>query len=339
MTDPGGTVPEGPQLRDVRGWEVVSIESADLAVDVVPGKGGDITSVRWLAEDVELMWQAPWGLRHRGAPFVPGNTEATLMDAYPGGWQTVFPNAGDAVEEHGVLWGMHGEAWLAAYDWEPTGPAEVTLRTRLVRSPFEIERRVAVAGTDLVVTETVRNAGGVPVDAAWGHHVAFGQPFLDGSCRLDTPGATVVVDDERDGTASDLVKGARFGWPVGPDRAGGSVDLRDVPGPDPTRPVERLYYLVDLATGEVSLTNQRLGVRAALTWDTSVMPHTWMWYEMHAGAGFPWYQGVYVLGIEPHSSYPGQGLHAIRRKTGTQLRFEPGEARTATTTLAVTRVP
>ena len=326
------------QVIERRGWEVVRLQSEDLTVDVLPGKGGDIISVRHLGTDVELMWQSPWGLRHRGAPYIPGNSEATLMDAYPGGWQTVFPNVGDEVEENGVTWGMHGEAWLAPYDWEPTGPSEITLSTRLVRSPFEIDKTIGLDSGRLTVTETARNTGGVTVEAAWGHHPAFGPPFLDGSCRLDTAGATVVVDDERDLPASDLVPGATSPWPHIGDRSGGEVDLREVPASDPGRPVDRLYYLTDLAEGAVSLTNQRLGLRARLDWDTSVMPYTWLWYEMHATAEFPWYQAVYVLGIEPHSSYPGQGLHAIRRKTGTQLSFAPGESRTATTTLDVTPV-
>jgi galactose mutarotase-like enzyme len=325
------------QVIDRRGWEVVRLQSADLTADVLPGKGGDITSVRHLGAGVELMWQSPWGLRQRGAPYIPGNSEATLMDAYPGGWQTVFPNVGPEVEEHGVLWGMHGEAWLAGYDWEPSGPSEVTLRTRLVRSPFELSRTIRVDGPCLTVSETARNAGGVPVEAAWGHHVAFGPPFLDGSCRIDVPGATVVVDDERDEPASDMVTGASSPWPHAPGRAGDTIDLREVPGADPGHPVDRMYYLTDLREGAIGLTNHRLGLRAGLSWDKAVMPYTWMWYEMHAGAGFPWYQSVYVLGIEPHSSYPGQGLHAIRSKTGTQVRFEPGESRTATTTLDVTR--
>ncbi len=322
------------QVVEYRGWDVVRLQTAELSVDVLPQKGGDITSVRWLAGDVELMWQSPWGLRDRGAPSLPGDSEATLMDSYPGGWQTVFPNAGNEVEEHGVTWGFHGEAWLAPYDWEATGPAEVTLRTRLVRSPFELVRRIGVDGRRLTVTETARNVGGVPVEAAWGHHVTFGQPFLDGSCRIDSPGATVVVDDERDQPASDLVPGSRSSWPSAPSRGGVNVDLREVPGPE--RPVDRLYYLTDPVEGAVSVTNHQLSLRADLRWDTAVMPYTWMWYEMHASTGFPWYQSVYVLGVEPHSSYPGQGLHAIRRKTGTQLRFEPGAERTATTTLDVT---
>lgn len=322
------------QLLCYRGWDVVRLESSDLRVDVVPGKGGDITSIRWRANDVELLWQSPWGLRQRGAAHVPGDSEATLMDAYPGGWQTVFPNAGDSVVEHGVQWGMHGEAWLAPYDWEPEGTSALTLRTRLVRSPFELFRRIRLDGHRLIVSETARNCGGVPVEAAWGHHVAFGAPFLGTSCRLDTDARTIAVDDERDTPAGDLEIGARGEWPYVAGRSGEPVDLREVPDPD--RPTARLGYLMDFGEqAKVTLTNVRLGLSARLQWDANVMPYSWLWYEMHATPGFPWYKGVYVLGIEPHSSYPGQGLAAIRRKTGTQVEFQPGQSHTATTILEV----
>ncbi|HEY6737741.1 MAG TPA: aldose 1-epimerase [Actinopolymorphaceae bacterium] len=318
-----------------RGWEIVRLRSAELTVDVVPGKGGDITSVR-TSDGTELLWRSPWGLRHRGASARSGDSEALLMDAYPGGWQTVFPNVGPASIEYGTQWGMHGEAWTAPYDWEMTGPSQVTLTTRLVRSPFELRRQIRLDGGRLTVTETARNAGGVPVEAAWGHHVTFGAPFLGSSCRLEVPtGTTVLVDDERDMPASDLVRGSRSTWPSVPGRAGGVVDLRIVPGPGSA--IDRLAYLADLSEGRVSLTNGRLGLRATLLWDVAAMPYTWLWYELNATPTFPWYQAVYVLGIEPHTSYPSQGLSAIREKTGTQVTFAPGESRTATTVLDVTR--
>ena len=80
--------------RDYRGWQVVNLETPQLRVDVVPGKGGDLTT------GVELLWQTRWGLRARGSMTTPGSSEAALSEAYPGGWQSVFPNAGDAAHEH-----------------------------------------------------------------------------------------------------------------------------------------------------------------------------------------------------------------------------------------------
>lgn len=325
-----------PLVSQHRGWDVVHLTSPELQVDVVPGKGGDITSIKHRT-GVELMWQSPWGLRQKGAASTAGDSSENLMDWYPGGWQTVFPNAGDAVTEHGAEWGMHGEAWLAPYDWEAHGTGEIVLQTRLVRSPFEITRRIRVVGERLTVTETARNAGGEWVEAAWGHHAAFGAPFLGGSCRLETNAATFLADDERDTPAGDLTVGARSKWPYADSRSGIPVDLREVPGMEAT--VDRLGYLLDFDDQPyVALTNVRLGLTARLSWDAATMPAAWLWYEMHASPGFPWYKGVYVLGIEPHSSHPGQGLHAIRSKTGTQLSFESGQSRTATTTLDVTPV-
>src|SRR5450759_317597 len=77
--------------RDYRGWQVVNLETPQLRVDVVPGKGGDLTSVVHLATGIELLWQTRWGLRARGSMTTPGSSEAALSEAYPGGWQTVFP--------------------------------------------------------------------------------------------------------------------------------------------------------------------------------------------------------------------------------------------------------
>jgi hypothetical protein len=68
-------------------------------------------------------------------------------------------------------------------------------------------------------------------------------------------------------------------------------------------------------------------------WDLDVFPSAWLWLEARATAGFPWYQSVRALGIEPATSWPGQGIAAVRRKTGTQRRFAPGDTRTAQVSL------
>lgn len=309
------------------GWDVVRIASDRLAVDVLPGKGGDILAARALPGGVNVLWQAPWGLRRPGVP-TGGDSVASLMEAYPGGWQTVFPNGGDATVEHGVEWGMHGEAWLAPWEWTADGDA-VVLTTRLVRSPFTLTKRIAVDGSTVTVEETARNDGGDAVEAMWSHHPAFGPPLLGPGARLETAARTVVVDDVRDMPAGDLLVGGRGEWPFAPGRDGGTVDLRVLPERG-----DRFAYLTDFSRGWMSLTNGALS--AAVEWDLAVMPHAWLWLEAGATPGFPWYRRAYVLGLEPASSYPGQGIAAVRAKTGTQLSFAPGQSRTATVSLTVT---
>jgi hypothetical protein len=77
--------------RDYRGWQVVNLETPQLRVDVVPGKGGDLTSVVHLTTGVELLWQTRWGLRARGPMTTPGSSEAALSEAYPGDGRVFFP--------------------------------------------------------------------------------------------------------------------------------------------------------------------------------------------------------------------------------------------------------
>ena len=315
--------------EQVRGWDVVRLVDGALEVDVVPGKGADVLAVRLTG--VDLLWQSPWGLRARGAMPTAGPSAANLIEAYPGGWQTVFPNGGSATDEHGVEWGMHGEAWLAPWEVVDGDDRSVTCRTRLVRSPFELTKRVSLREGCVVVEETVRNVGGVAVEVMWSHHPAFGAPLLGPGCTIATNAAEFVADDGDVGPPREPAPASRGPWPVV-----GGVDLSRVPGQDER--VERFGYLTGFpAEAWVQLDNPDAGLRARLSWDATVMPHAWYWLEAHALEGFPWYQAVYVLGVEPATSWPGQGIAAVRAKTGTQVVFAPGEQRTQRIELAVAR--
>ena len=63
-----------------------------------------------------------------------------------------------------------------------------------------------------------------------------------------------------------------------------------------------------------------------LVWPKAVFPFAWFWQEMHASAGYPWYQGVYTMAIEPFTSWPGSGLTAVIEQSGTQRSLAPGES-------------
>jgi galactose mutarotase-like enzyme len=327
-----------PQVRNRRGWSVVALTSADLDIEVVPGKGGDILSVRWRAGDVELLWQSPWGLRAHGAMTTSEDEVARLIEAYPGGWQSVFPNGGDAVTEHGVGWGMHGEVWQTPFDWSPVANG-IEMRARLVRSPFEVVKTVVLDGPRLSVSETITNVGGEPIEVMWSQHPAFGAPLVGPDLVIETAARAFIVDDARDTPGTDVVPGARGTWPLVPGRGPALVDgsaLVDVSRvPAPGAGVDRMGYLGEFIHGHVALRNPALGLSVELDWDAATLPYAWYWLECHASAGFPWYRGVYVLAIEPASSMPAQGIAAVRAKTGTQILIAPGESRTATVDLTV----
>jgi galactose mutarotase-like enzyme len=315
-----------------RGWETVTLQSDTLAVTVVPAKGGDLISVRYRPTDLELLWTSPWGLRERGAAPAVADDLGTYMEGYPGGWNTIFPNGGDPVVEHGVRWGMHGEVYSTPFDYELDGET-LTMHTVLIRSPFEVTKRVEVAGSRVEITETITNRGGEVIEAMWSHHPAFGAPFLDGSCVISTGAKTFVADDERDTASGDLRIGATGPWPLVAGRGDATVDVSRMPPPGAG--IDRMGYLTDFEEPWVEIANPTVGVAARLDWDASVFPNAWYWLEANGQTGFPWYQRAYVVAVEPASSYPGQGLHAVRAKTGNQLSFRPGETRTATVAMTV----
>ena len=309
----------GRDVGALRGWDVVRLTAGQLEADVVPGKGGDVLAVRHRGRD--LLWQAPWGLRARGALATKGSSAAGLIEAYPGGWQTVFPNGGGACEQHGVEWGMHGEAWLAPWDVVAADDTAVTLSTRLVRSPFRLTKTIRLEPEGVRVEESARNEGGVAVEVMWSHHPAFGAPLLGAGAVLDTNAAEFIADDGAGAPTREPAPASRGPWPV---VAG--VDLRRLPGPDETR--ERFGYLTGFPEqAHVEVRNAGIGLAVRLRWSARELPYAWYWLEAHATPGFPWYQGVYVLGIEPATSWPGQGLVAVREKTGTQVSIGPGEER------------
>lgn len=316
------------------GHQVVTLVSGSVEADVLPGKGGDIVSIRRRHDGLPLLFATPWGLRPQWTNSAAAGSEGRLMESYPGGWQTVFPNGGDAAECQNTTWGMHGEVWLTAFEWEPgVESASIAMCAELVHSPFRIDKEVVVDGSTVAVTESITHRGGHPVDVMWSHHPAFGAPFLSADCVLDTDASGVVVDDETPPGNTDIRLGATGRWPYVPDADGGVVDLRRVPAGDAG--VSRMAYLTGFSAGRAALRNPRLDAGVLLEWDHSLMPYTWYWLEAAGTPGFPWCQGTYVLGIEPATSIPGHGINAAIA-AGTALTVLPGERKTATVRLTVT---
>lgn len=333
----------GIDVVERRGWALTRLASTQLTVQCLPDKGCDIVSIRPHGGP-ELLWETPWGLRRSGAATGGGDDRTLLMEQYPGGWQTAFPNAGPARLVHGVPWGMHGETWLAPFDVSATGVTEdgawLEADTRLVRSPFRVRKRIEVRGATVLVTEEVTNEGGHPVDVMWSQHPAFSPALLGPRATVSTSARQVVVDPDRDTPTTDLRPGATSDWPHAIGRNGDRVDLRPIPGADTV--VDRLLYLTSFpddgdderGSAWATITDPDAGRAVTLRWDPATMPHAWYWLESNATPGFPWYAGVRVLAIEPATSWPGAREEPTVRAGGA-MRLAAGERRTHQVTLEV----
>ena len=82
----------------------------------------------------------------------------------------------------------------------------------------------------------------------WGHHPAFGPPFLDASCRIDVPPCRATTERAEPWPDSGLRYAESFDWPAAPLKGGGTRDLSPVPDADCGSP-----------TGSASRASRRAG--------------------------------------------------------------------------------
>jgi len=311
---------------NISGVPGFSMENRHLRVVVLSGKGTDIFELRDKASGVDVLFKTPWGLRNPQT-YVHDTPSATapFMDFYPGGWQELFPNAGNNCIYKGAELGFHGE--ICKVPWEFTvlknSPAEVAVkcRVRTVRCPFLVEKTLTLKpDAALEIEETVTNEGAEPMDFMWGHHPAFGAPFLDEHCRLFTP-ATGVETAHALPAHQLLPPETSFQtFPKVRTVDGDEFDLSRMQLP--TARFAHLSYLMGLKDGWYCLVNEKTRLGVALRWDLDVFRYLWLWQEFCGTLQYPWWGQGYVTGIEPHSSIPGLGLDkAIER--GTQLTLTP----------------
>ena len=297
-----------------RGFRALSIENQFLSVTLLPDKGADIYSLRYKPKDIDVLWKSPWGLKMPGVgiPSFGASSEAAWLENYEGGWQEIFPNGGDACVYKGAPLSFHGEASTLPWDYavRQQSASTVTLdfSVQLYRSPFTVRRSVTVERSlpAVLFHETIENQGEEDLHFMWGHHPAFGEPFLDGGCRLHVPARRFVAHDVQISPNSRLAPSAAGSWPVLSGRNSNPVDLSLVP-PSSAR-VTEFGYLSDLEQGWYGLVNPGLGFGTGLAWDKGVFPYLWFWQELRGSFGYPWYGRCYVMAVEPFNSIPGSGL-------------------------------
>lgn len=309
------------------------LENDLLAVTVLLDRGADISRLVYKPRNVDVLWKTPWNEAAAGRKAgLSSDSAAAWLELYRGGWQELFPNAGDPCKYKGADLGFHGEASLSRWQCDVVqaegATAEVRLSTRLAMSPFRIERFMSVeAGRPVLrLRERITNEGGEPIDFMWGHHPAFGGEFVDEHCRIDVGAKRISADEQYDGPFNPLEPGRSYPWPRA-ERNGASVDLSVIPGSD--QPRQLFGYLQEFEEGWFALTNTRLGFGVGMAWPIDVFPYAWFWQELAASSGFPWYRAARCIAIEPFTSFPGHGLITAMEKTGTHRTLGAGDSLTA----------
>jgi galactose mutarotase-like enzyme len=310
----GARISDRFRLDDLR---VVVLENELLRCTVLVDRGCDIIELLYKPKDVDFLWRLPQSAR-RSKPFLPTSyTSRPFLDHYEGGWQELFPHASAPGRCAGAELGFHGEVWGLPWEHEIVADTpehvEVRFRVRTIRLPFCLERTISLRAHESVLRfhEVVVNEGCRELEFMWGHHPAFGPPFLDRHCVLDAPPCQIQVGD------------ALHPFPVDSQ---GRDHRRLLPGKSDR---EVMKYLHEMKEGWVALTQPKKKLGIGLVFDLEVFPYVWLWHEFGYTQEYPWFGRAYVLGVEPFSSLPGA------RESGGRLLRLAGGAKLETDLLVV----
>ncbi|WP_084958807.1 DUF4432 family protein [Thermoactinospora rubra] len=314
----------------ISGMRAVVLENERLRVTVLAGKGGDVVEFLHKPTDTDFVWLSPQGLRDPREHLSPAADDVgAFVDHYEGGWQEVFPNGGAPSVYRGARLAQHGEVaslpWQATVAEDSPGQVAVRLAVRTRRLPYLVEKtfRLRSGEAALEVEGRVTNESGLALHAMWGQHIVYGAPFLEPGCRIRMPGGVRVIPHETPlNPGGRRVRGAGT-WPVVPAHPAGDVDLGVVPPAGTPSDIVYLTGFGDLGRYEI-VDARDFGMR--VEWEAAVLPYLWMWQEFGASAGYPWWGRAYVLGLEPFSSMPTDGL-AAAVGNGTAMALAPRETR------------
>jgi len=273
---------------------ILGLRSTTIEVDVEPDKGAQIVGLRQPGCDDVLArydWETPLPA-DRGSSY--GDPRLDWLSGYRGGWQEMFPNAGEGCLVDGIPLPFHGEVSTARWDVVHHSPHEALLRCP-ARLPLVLERHMMLDDRlpVLRISETVQNVSDRPVPYLWGHHPAFCPP----------PGSRIDLSDGvRYRLSGATGAGADGAWPI---LGGGPhpVDLSTVP----SEPTTRVLFLSG-AEGWFAL-RPPSGTGVACAWDVDAFPNLWLWQHL-AGPGFPTYGRGWITALEPVNVGYGDGLAA-----------------------------
>jgi hypothetical protein len=306
---------------------LIELESGSLRVVVDTGRGGDIVFVGSPGGPNALFHEAWDTPLPAGRSTTYGSGTLDWLSHYRGGWQVMFPNAGAECTVDGLPHPVHGEVSSAPAEVVEASHDHVVIRSA-TRLPLHLERRISLAADRPVirVEERIENESDRAMPYAWGHHPAIA---ATPGMRIDLPAGPLHVDAGLDEPDADLEPGAVGTWPEAALRKGGMAAMDRVPD----AVVERVCYLPDRPAGWAAVREPATGHGVGLAWDLEAFPHLWLWEQIN-GTRFPFYGRARLVGIEPVSCWPGDGLaRAIER--GQARTIGPHRSQTGWVTLSL----
>jgi len=298
------------------------MENELIRVGILPTKGADIVEFRYKPRDLDVLW-------HSSNPICPpgqqipttARSDGAFLDYFHGGWQEVFPSAGAATIYQGSELGVHGEVCLLPWDVtiieDSSARIEIQFTVETFRLPFRLERNMSLTAGSSVLTlnERVINLGATDVAYQWGHHPAFGAPFLGPECIIDLPRCDASVPE----FAKDLKRRFPLG-PVALDRVTQVLALESR--------TEDVVLFTGFAEGWAAIRNPHMGLAVGIYWDTAAFPFLWCWQAFGGCFRAPFFGRVYTLALEPFNC-PPETLQSLANRSAARILTVGEQARSS----------
>ena len=312
-----------------KGMKVIFLENEYLRIGILADRGSDIFEFKYKPLDLDFLLRLSKGIKNPAQDFSQmRNTANQFEDYYYGGWQEILPNS-PMFNYRGASLGMHGEIslipWKYAIVKDSDEEVAVKLWTRPLRVPLLVEKILSINKDDskLKITEKLTNEGNTHLDIMWGHHIAFGLPFLKEGVSIETNAKTM----EAEATIPDprrFMSGKLFSWPLAENISGVIEDSSKIP-PVETEIYRDLCYLKGYDTKAFYvIKNEKENIGFRLDWNGDLFKSLWLWQERFATTDFPWWGNCYAVALEPWtSSYTQKPEEAIAK--GEWLHVKAGQ--------------
>jgi hypothetical protein len=178
--------------------------------------------------------------------------------------------------------------------------------------------KLEVGIPEIKINEKVINKSPTELEVIWGHHLAYGKPFLEEGCRININAKKCLTYNIPGVLDSNIPLNKEFVWPKLPTNDGKTIDLSIIQPESENS--SKFFYVKEIETGEYEILNQRRNIGIKVEWDKTIMPYLWFWQEFNKSTSYPWYKMARVFGLEPFST-DMMGLdNTISKKRGLVIK-------------------
>ena len=312
-----------------KGYKSLIVENEKLRLLILLEKGSDIVEFLYKPLDIDFLWKSPIELNGNSRNPVTKEYQAgNFLDNYEGGWQEILPSFGAPHNYKNTGMGVHGELFSLPWDYtvikDDVYEVKLKLFVRMRRVPFFVEKIINIKSGNSFVDfeESIINEGTQNFKFMWGHHPAFGKPFLDNNCVIDLPDDLFGKTNRIHISPTDIMPIDKdLKWPDIVDKNGKEIDLSRIMPIDAK--TDFRVYLEGFKEGWYAITNLSSNAGFGLCWDKKIFRYLFIWFSYGGWLDAPFYGRCYTIALEPQSSIPDDLEEVIKLKR--ELELKPKE--------------